>query len=141
MTSRLDHIAIIVAKLENAVAFYRDALDLGEPVLKSIPELNIRCAFFDAGDQAPIELVEFSGEGEMVHGDVVIAIEVEDLDLALTRLRAKGVRVFDQRPTDNLPIRRGWVMKGDAHGTVIELCPRGEVLRFVRSATAKSARS
>ena len=42
------------------------------------------------------------------------------------------MRVFDQSPTPNLPLRRGWILKKDGHGTVIELCSRGEVARFVR---------
>jgi methylmalonyl-CoA/ethylmalonyl-CoA epimerase len=129
---RLDHIAIIVSQLEAAVAFYGEVLGLGQPILRDIPELGLRCAFFDAGDNPPIELVQFSGQSDLVHGDVVVALEVDDLDATLGALRSKGVRVFDQPPTANLPIRRGWILKRDAHNTVIELCPKGEVARFIR---------
>ena len=95
----------------------------------------LRCAFFDPGGDTPIvELVEFGGTGELAHGDVVVAIEVDDLDSALAHFGDQGVRVFDQPPTENLPIRRGWVLKKDGHGTVIELCRKGEVANFVRSA-------
>jgi hypothetical protein len=79
-----------------------------------------------------IELVEFSGEGEFRHADVVVAIGVDDLDAALAHFRSMGVRVFDQPATKNVPLRRGWLLKKDAHGTVIELYPKGEVTRFVR---------
>lgn len=133
MTTRLDHIAIFVRKLEGGIDFYRDVVGLGEPIVREIPELGIRCAFFDPGEGgAVVELVEFSGQGDLAHGDVVVAIEVADLDAALAHFRSKGVRVFDQAPTPNLPLRRGWVLKRDGHGTVIELCPRGAVARFVR---------
>lgn len=133
MTTRLDHIAIFVRKLEDGIDFYRSVVGLGEPVVREIPELHIRCAFFDPGEGGVIvELVEFSGNGDLAHGDVVVAIEVEDLDVALAHFRSKGVRVFDQSPTPNLPLRRGWVLKRDGHGTVIELCPRGAVASFVR---------
>ncbi len=136
MNNRLDHIAIFVRKLEDGIDFYRSVVGLGEPVVRDIPELHIRCAFFDPGDgSAIVELVEFSGQGDLAHGDVVVAIEVDDLDAALAHFRAKGVRVFDQPPTPNLPLRRGWVLKRDGHGTVIELCPRGAVARFVRGET------
>ena len=134
MSAKLDHIAIIVSKLEDGIAFYMTVVGLGEPVVRDIPELKFRCAFFDMGDSPMIELVEFSGNGEMVHGDVVVAIEVDDLDAALTHYSAHGVRVFDQPPTPNLPVRRGWILKKDGHGTVIGLCPRGAVAAFVRSA-------
>lgn len=139
MATKLDHIAIIVARLEDGVRFYRDVVGLGPPVLREVPELRIRCAFFDPGDGTIVELVEFSGTSDLAHGDVVVAIEVDDLDEALARFRAAGVRVFDQKPTENLPIRRGWVLKKDGHGTVLELCPKGEVARFVRAAGPSSA--
>jgi hypothetical protein len=58
---------------------------------------------------------------------------VDNLDTALAAYKAKGLRVFDQPPTPNLPLRRGWVIKASGHGTVIELCQPGEVKQFVRS--------
>ena len=141
MPTRLDHIAIIVGKLEDGIAFYQTIVGLGEPVVRAIPELKIRCAFFPMGDSPIIELVEFGGTGEMVHGDVVVAIEVDDLDAALAHYKAHGVRVFDQAPTANLPIRRGWITKKDGHGTVIELCPRGAVAAFVRASAQAAKKS
>lgn len=136
MINRLDHIAIIVKDLDEGIAFYRDVALLGVPVIRDIPELKIRCAFFDPGEGTIVELVQFAGQGDLAHGDVVVALEVEDLDAALTHFRASGVRVFDQPATGNLPLRRGWVLKKDGHGTVIELCQRGDVIRFVRASHA-----
>ena len=137
MPNRLDHIAIVVDVLDDGIAFYRDIVGLGEPVAAEVPELAIRCAFFDPGDDGVIvELVEFSGSSDLSHGDVVVAVEVADLDEALERFRSGGVRAFDQPPTDNLPLRRGWVLKKDGHGTVIELCLPGQVARFVRERAA-----
>lgn len=130
---KLDHIAIFVSDLEQGIAFYGETIGLGTPIVKEMPELEIRCAFFDPGDATPIiELVTFTGGGELAHGDVVVALEVEDLDAALADYRGKGMRVFDQPPTANLPLRRGWITKISGHGTIIELCPKGEVARFVR---------
>lgn len=134
---KLDHIAVFVSDLEAGMAFYGDVMGLGTPIVKDVPELAIRCAFFDPGDDTPIiELVAFAGSGELAHGDVVIALEVDDLDVALADYRAKGLRVFDQPPTENLPLRRGWITKTAGHGTIIELCPRGAVAQFVRGQSA-----
>jgi catechol 2,3-dioxygenase-like lactoylglutathione lyase family enzyme len=138
MASRLDHVAIIVDDLDAGIRFYGETAGLGTPIVKDVPELKIRCAFFDPGEGPIIELVQFSGKSELAHGDIVLALEVDDLDAALAHYRAKGVRVFDQPPTANLPLRRGWVLKTDGHGTVIELCPKGDVARFVRSTSARS---
>ena len=136
VVNRLDHIGIVVAALDEAIAFYGEVVGLGEPIVREIPELQLRCAFFDPGDGTIVELVEYGGKGELVPGDVVVAIEVDDLDAALAHWRRAGRRVFDQPPTANLPIRRGWVLKKDGLGTVIELCPRGAVAAFVRGTAA-----
>lgn len=128
----LDHIGIVVAALEPALAFYDRTLGLGEPIIRRIPELGLRLAFFDNPAGPIIELVEASGKTELRPGDVVVALEVEDLDAAIAEYRARGLKVHDQPPTPNLPLRRGWITKGGGHGTVIELCQRGEVAAFVR---------
>jgi catechol 2,3-dioxygenase-like lactoylglutathione lyase family enzyme len=138
MASKLDHVAIIVDDLDAGITFYRDTAGLGTPIVKEVPELKIRCAFFDPGDGPIIELVQFAGKSDLAHGDIVLALEVDDLDAALAHYRAKGVRVFDQPPTPNLPLRRGWVLKKDGHGTVIELCAKGEVARFVRDMSTRT---
>jgi len=131
MPTQLDHIGIFVPKLEEAIAFYSKTVGLGEPIIREIPELQLRLAFFDNGGTI-VELVEASGKTELNPGDVVVAVEVDDLDEAIAHYRAQGVKVYDQAPTPNLPLRRGWVTKANGHGTIIELCPRGEVARFVR---------
>ena len=139
MAVKIDHIAIVVSDLEDGIDFYGATVGLGAPIRKAVPELGLRLAFFTEGNGTIVELVEFSGRSDLAQGDVVVAIEVEDLDQALAHFRARGVRVFDQPPTENLPLRRGWMLKKDGRGTVIELCPKGEVARFVHSETARAS--
>ncbi|MFD2578437.1 hypothetical protein ACFSTD_07090 [Novosphingobium colocasiae] len=62
---------------------------------------------------------------------MVVAIEVDDLDAAFAEYRAAGLKVYDQPPTENLPLRRGWITKKDGHGTIIELCQRGQIAAFI----------
>lgn len=131
MTGRLDHIGIFVESLERAIPFYRTVIGQGDPVIREVPELGLRLAFFIGQGGAPVELVEASGKSEMKHGDVVVAFEVDDLVAEIARLKAAGIKAYHQKPTENLPLERGWITKGDAHGTIIELCPRGAVERFV----------
>lgn len=128
----LDHIAIFVADMEDGIAFYSTLLG-GEPIVAQVPELGITCAFFTDGSRAPIELVSFTGKGELAHGDVVVAIEVDDLDTAFAEYRAAGLKVYDQPPTENLPLRRGWITKKHGHGTIIELCQKGQIATFIES--------
>lgn len=91
-------------------------------------------AFFDNTAERIIELVEALGKAELQPGDVVVALEVEDLDAAIAQYRTRGLKAHDQPPIPNLPLRRGWITKGGGHGTVTELCQRGKVAAFVREA-------
>lgn len=134
---KLDHIAIYVDDMDDGIAFYRDLLG-GEPIVVAVPELLITCAFFAPPGSTPVELVSFGGQGELNQGDVVVAIEVADLDAALAEYRAKGIKVYDQPPTKNLPLRRGWITKQAGHGTIIELCQTGHIARFIESHRAAS---
>lgn len=131
MKMRLDHLALIVGDLEAAMQFYGDRMGLGAARRLDVPELQLRLAFYLSGNGMPLELVEFGGRGELAHGDAVVALEVDDLDAEIARLRAKGVHVFDQRPTAVLPFRRGWITKEHGHGTVIELCPKGKMAELL----------
>lgn len=131
MAGKLDHIGIFVDDLEAALVFYETLIGHGPPVIRSVPELGLRLAFFTRQGGEIVELVEASGKSEMRHGDVVVALEVDDLAAEIARLKAAGVKAYHQKPTENLPLHRGWITKADGHGTIIELCPRGEVARFV----------
>ncbi len=134
MAGKLDHIGIFVDDLEKALPFYEAVIGQGAPVIKEVPELGLRLAFFFRQGGLPIELVEASGRSEMKHGDVVVALEVDDLEAEIARLKAAGIKAYHQKPTENLPLHRGWITKGDGHGTIVELCPKGEVARFVLGA-------
>lgn len=136
MTGKLDHIGIFVDSLDAAVPFYQALIGQGAPVIREVPELGLRLAFFTRQGGEIIELVEASAKTEMKHGDVVVALEVDDLEAEIERLRQAGIKAYHQKPTENLPLHRGWITKGDGHGTIIELCPRGEVARFVAGAQA-----
>lgn len=131
MGNKLDHIGIFVDSLEKALPFYQTLIGHGAPIIREVPELGLRLAFFTQQGGPIVELVEASGKTELTRGDVVVALEVDDLDAEIDRLRTAGVKVHHQKPTPNLPLSRGWIVKADGCGTIIELCPKGEVARFV----------
>jgi predicted enzyme related to lactoylglutathione lyase len=137
VTGKLDHIGIFVDSLDKAIPFYETLIGQGAPIVRDVPELGLRLAFFARQGGAILELVEASGKSEMRHGDVVVALEVDDLEAEIARLQASGIKAYHQKPTENLPLHRGWITKGDGHGTILELCPKGEVARFVGAAKAR----
>ena len=57
MRARLDHIGIAVANLDDALAFYRDALGLEIDPPEDVQSQRVRAHFIPAG-QAALELLE-----------------------------------------------------------------------------------
>ncbi len=140
MSGRLDHIGIFVDDLDRALPFYETVIGHAVTVVREVPELGLRLAFFAGQGGVIVELVEAKGKTEMRHGDVVVALEVDDLEAEIARLKAAGIKAYHQKPTQNLPLERGWITKGDGHGTIVELCPKGEVARFVAGDAVAAAR-
>jgi glyoxylase I family protein len=101
MFKRIDHVEIVTDRLEPTVAFYTDALGftvgardhIGRPDGSA---LNI--VYLGLGGTT-VELIHFAGvpvapEPEMEHlGYRMMALEVADMDEAVTYLKSKGVDV------------------------------------------------
>lgn len=128
MSARLGHLGIIVRRYRAAAAFYR-RLGLGESGREAFPQENVRIAFIPVGN-ARIELLEplaptgplarfLSRRGEGIHH---LAFEVPDLDQALARARAAGLRPIDASPRRGAGETRVAFLHPDAaHGVLIEL--------------------
>ncbi len=63
MLKRIDHIAIIVRNIEQALVFYRDTLGITIGEIKEVPTEQVRIAFLSTGGPggSEIELIEPSG--------------------------------------------------------------------------------
>lgn len=92
----IDHVSVIVADTERALAFYRDLLGL--PVAPSRPDLGYPGAWLTVGTQQ-IHLLELPNPdpvtGRPDHGgrDRHAAFRVADVDALAARLEAAGVTV------------------------------------------------
>ena len=102
---RLDHVGVAVRSLEQALAPYRDGLGLAVQEIEEVATEQVRVAFLPAGDTR-IELLEptsaestiarfLDRRGEGIHH---LCFQVDDIEAALTRLRAAGVRLVDEVP-------------------------------------------
>ncbi len=60
MPKRIDHVAIIVRNIEQALAFYRDTLGIIPSEIKEVPTEQVRIAFLPLGGPggSEIELIE-----------------------------------------------------------------------------------
>ncbi|WP_207229296.1 VOC family protein [Ktedonosporobacter rubrisoli] len=49
MPKRIDHVAIIVKNIEQALSFYRDVLGITPSAIKEVPTEQVRIAFLPLG--------------------------------------------------------------------------------------------
>ncbi len=102
---RLEHVAIAVTSLEDTRRVLEDTLGIPMEYQEELPKNGSRLAMFPIGPTY-LELVQSTRGGTRTdewiaeHGEGLyhICLEVEDIDGALTELRAKGVRLLDETP-------------------------------------------
>jgi len=132
MKATLDHIGIAVASLDDALAFYRDALGLEIESPEEVPSQRVRAHFIPVGESA-LELLEATAEdspiatyvGKRGPGLHHITLRVDDIEAALAQLKARGVRLIDETPR---PGAHGshvaFIHPSSAHGVLVELTQR-----------------
>jgi methylmalonyl-CoA/ethylmalonyl-CoA epimerase len=129
MITRIDHIGIAVQEISDALAFFQDALGIKLDRVESAEEGRTDIAFLPVGT-SDIELVKpndadsglakfLAKRGEGIHH---ICLQVDDIEVALARLKDHGAELIDENPREN---ERGYkyafVHPKSAHGVLIEL--------------------
>src|SRR2546423_3814985 len=131
MPKRIDHVAIIVRNIEQALAFYRDTLGIMPRAIQDVPSEQVRIAFLPLGGPggSEIELIEpttpdsslikfLEKRGEGLHH---ICLEVEDIDAALQEMQAQCAPVLDQQPRTAAEGRAIFLHPKGTHGVLLEL--------------------
>ncbi len=101
----IDHIGIAVKSIDESLKFWEDTLGIKCHGVEEVAEQKVKTAFLPVED-TEIELLEGTSEespvakfiaakGEGIHH---IAIRVDNLEEALAELKAKGVRLIDEKP-------------------------------------------
>jgi methylmalonyl-CoA epimerase len=134
MPKSIHHVAIVVHDLDQALAFYRDALGLEMADRRQVLEEGVEIAFLPTGE-AEIELLQPLSEeggvarflkkrGEGLHH---ICLVVDDIDTAMGRLEAAGTQVLSEEPQVGADgTRYVFVHPKSAHGVLIELYETSE---------------
>jgi methylmalonyl-CoA epimerase len=129
LKATLDHIGIAVSNIDDALAFYRDALGLEIEAPEDVPSQRVRAHFVPAGEAA-LELLEATAEDSAIAKFVQkrgpglhhITLRVDDIVAALAQLRARGVRLIDDGPR---PGAHGslvaFIHPASTHGVLVEL--------------------
>ncbi len=132
---RINHVAIVVHNLDDAIRTYQDQLGLTVSKRLLIPEQEVEIAFLPAGDAA-IELIspttDTSGvakylakRGEGLHH---ICLEVPDVQASLEELAARDVQLINDHPIQAAEGLGFFVHPKAAHGVLIEfLQPTPEI--------------
>jgi len=101
----VDHIGIAVKSIEESLKFWEAAMGIKCHGVEEVAEQKVKTAFLPLGD-TEIELLEptnadspvakfIEAKGEGIHH---LAIRVENLEEALAELKAKGIRLIDEKP-------------------------------------------
>jgi methylmalonyl-CoA epimerase len=137
MLRRIDHVAIIVRNIEQALVFYRDTLGIKPSEIKEVPTEQVRIAFLPLGGPggSEIELIEpttpdsslakfLDKRGEGLHH---ICLEVENIDAALKEMQEKGAPILDKQPRIAAEGRAIFVHPKAANGVLLELLEKHPV--------------
>ena len=102
---KIDHIAILVENLEDALPFWQDALGLSVSKVEEVPAENARVAFLPAGE-SDIELVQPTDPETSLGGYLQkkggglhhICLEVPDIQAIMERLTAHHITLINEQP-------------------------------------------
>ena len=133
MLKRINHIGIAVNSLDEAVPFYQHNLGMAFMGVEEVAEQKVNVAFLQIGE-SKIDLLEpTSAESPVARflekngpGIHHIAYEVEDIEVAISKLDMDGVRMIDRTPRSGAHGSRiAFVHPKSSGGVLTELCQTG----------------
>lgn len=132
MVKQIDHIGIAVKSLDEALKFYEEILGLKCTGTEIVEEQKVKVAFLPVGD-TKVELLESTEEDGPVakfiekrgEGIQHIAYRVDNIEEAIEELKAKGIRMIDEKPRYGAGgAKIAFLHPKSTFGVLIELCER-----------------
>ena len=122
------HIGVVVRSMDEALAFFRDALGLPLLAEEVVQDQGVRAALLDLGNGF-LELLEptvpdtgiaryLDRRGEGLHH---VCLEVPDIDAALAGLKQDNVALVDETPRRGLTGTIAFLHPSALHGVLVEL--------------------
>ena len=132
MIKKIDHIAIAVKNMDEALQLYDNLFGIKPCKVETIPHQGIKAALLSMGEGTEIELLEpidsqssvakfLENRGEGIHH---ICLEVEDVDRELDILANKGVQLIDKKGRPGLAGKVGFLHPKSTKGVMIELAQK-----------------
>ncbi|HVZ41799.1 MAG TPA: methylmalonyl-CoA epimerase [Candidatus Kapabacteria bacterium] len=129
---KISHIGIAVASLEDAIRTYAALFGNDSPHRERVDGQRVDVASFPVGE-AVVELTAATDEtspiarfiarrGEGIHH---VAMEVDDIEAELARLKAAGVRLINETPTEGAhDMLVAFLHPSSFNGVLVELCQK-----------------
>ncbi len=126
---KINHVAIVVEQIEDALTFWRDGLGLEIKQVKDVPDQSSRVAFLPLGE-SEIELVEpISNDSGIARflkkrgpGMHHVCLEVEDIQETLQQIKNKGFELINDIPlVDEEGRKYLFVHPKSTNGVLVEL--------------------
>ncbi|KAF0110490.1 MAG: methylmalonyl-CoA/ethylmalonyl-CoA epimerase [Chloroflexi bacterium] len=126
--NKVNHVAIVVADIDEALKFWRDGLGIQLHHIEDVPSQKAKVAFLPVGD-TEVELVQPTSDdtgaakflAEKGGGMHHLCFEVDDVAGTLVELKTKGVRLINEEPLV-LPGRKmAFIHPKSTGGVLVEL--------------------
>ena len=126
--NKINHVAIVVADIDQALSFWRDALGLELDHIEDVASQKAVVAFLPVGD-SEVELVKPTADdtgaakflAERGGGMHHLCFEVDDIVAKLEEMKSKGVRLINETPIE-LPGRKmAFIHPKSTGGVLVEL--------------------
>ncbi|MBL8182775.1 MAG: methylmalonyl-CoA epimerase [Blastocatellia bacterium] len=102
---KINHLGIATKGIDEALEFWEDALGLENVHTEVVEDQKVRVAMLPIGESR-VELLEPTSDDSPISkflekrggGIHHIAVDVDDIEASLARLKAKGMRLIDETP-------------------------------------------
>jgi methylmalonyl-CoA/ethylmalonyl-CoA epimerase len=102
---RIDHIGVAVESIDESIALYTQSFEMAEQHRETVEEQGVNAVLLEVGE-GHVELIEplspesgvakfIERNGEGMHH---VAYQTDDIDSALRKLKASGMRLIDEEP-------------------------------------------
>lgn len=126
---KINHLGIATKGIDEALKFWEDALGLDSVHTEIVEDQKVKVAMLPLGESR-IELLEPTSDDSPISkflekrggGIHHIAVEVDDIEASLAKLKAKGMRLIDESPRIGAEgCLVAFVHPSSANGVLLEL--------------------
>jgi len=132
MIKRVDHIAIVVKNLDEALQLYNNVFGVKPSKIETLEKEGVKAAILHMGEEGEIELLEpinpqggvakfLETRGEGIHH---ICLEVDNIERELKALADRGVQMLDKQSRPGLAGMIGFIHPKATKGVLYELAEK-----------------